>query len=98
MREPQRMQSVQTPIIPVVAALIRENPGTISLGQGVVGYGPPSEATDRLAEFFSDPDNHKYKPVHGIPQLIEAVRQKLSAENGVVVDSHRIFVTAGGNL
>ena len=33
-----RMQSVQSPIIPVVGELIRANPGTISLGQGVA-YG-----------------------------------------------------------
>ena len=41
MAEPIRMQSVQTPIIPVVAEMTRANPGTISLGQGVVYYGPP---------------------------------------------------------
>ena len=38
---PQRMQAVQQPIIPVVGELIRRHPGTISLGQGVVHYGPP---------------------------------------------------------
>jgi hypothetical protein len=38
------MQAVQSPIIPVVGELIRNCPGTISLGQGVVYYGPPPEA------------------------------------------------------
>jgi hypothetical protein len=31
-----RLESVQSPIIPIVEALIRNMPGTISLGQGVV--------------------------------------------------------------
>ena len=39
-----RMRAVQSPVIPHVAALIRDNPGTISLGQGVVHYPPPPEA------------------------------------------------------
>jgi hypothetical protein len=39
-----RMESVQSPIIPIVGQLIRENEGTISLGQGVVYYDPPSRS------------------------------------------------------
>ena len=39
-----RMNSVQSPLIPVIGELIRQNPGTISLGQGVVSYPPPPEA------------------------------------------------------
>lgn len=94
----QRLQDVQTPIIPVVARLIREHPGTISLGQGVVSYGPPPEALDRLTEFFADPENHKYKPVQGIPPLVSALQEKLNHENGIVAHQSRIFVTAGANL
>jgi hypothetical protein len=45
-----RMQAVQSPIIPVVGELIRANPGTISLGQGVAYYSPPPVA---LASNFS---------------------------------------------
>ncbi len=94
----QRLQDVQTPIIPVVARLIREHPGTISLGQGVVSYGPPPQAIERISEFLADPDNHKYKPVHGIPALIAALQGKLARENQIETGSERIFVTAGGNL
>ena len=35
------MDAVQAPIVAVVGDLIRQVPGTISLGQGVVHYGPP---------------------------------------------------------
>lgn len=94
-----RMQSVQTPIIPVVGELIRANPGTISLGQGVAWYGPPPEAGEYIQKFFADPQNHKYKLVQGIPELLEAIERKLAAENGIRLGSdQRIVVTAGANM
>ena len=96
---PLRMQAVQTPIIPSVAALIRDNPGTISLGQGVAYYGPPQQAIDQIGTFLADPENHKYKPVQGIPPLLEALAAKLEAENGIRLGSEStIVVTAGANL
>ena len=94
-----RMQSVQTPIIPVVGELIRAAPGTISLGQGVAYYGPPPEAAQDLERFWADPENHQYKLVQGIPELLEAIETKLAAENGIRVgDGQRIVVTAGANM
>src|SRR5213594_746160 len=99
MREPSRMQAVQSPIIPVVAELIRNFPGTISLGQGVVSYGPPPQATDELKRFFLDSENHKYKPVQGLPMLLEALERKLECENGIRLGpQNRLLVTAGGNM
>ena len=99
MQLPHRMQAVQTPVIPVVAELIRQHPGTISLGQGVVGYPPPQSALDEIASFLSDPQNHKYKPVHGIAPLLELLASKLKAENRIQIDqSNAIIVTAGGNM
>jgi aspartate/methionine/tyrosine aminotransferase len=94
-----RMQSVQTPIIPVVGELIRANPGTISLGQGVAYYGPPPQARDHIQRFWADPENHKYKLVQGIPELLEAIRAKLADENGICVgEGQQIVVTAGANM
>ena len=55
----RRIAAVDTPIIPTVAALVREHPGTISLGQGVVSYGPPEEAIARLPSLMSDVQLHK---------------------------------------
>lgn len=99
MNESNRMRAVQSPIIPVVAELIRAHPGTISLGQGVVSYGPPPQAIDQITTFLADPENHKYKPVHGIPALLQAIEQKLAAENGIVSSAaHRLLITAGGNM
>jgi aspartate/methionine/tyrosine aminotransferase len=93
-----RMQSVQSPIIPVVGELIRSNPGTISLGQGVAYYGPPPQAIEAIRRFLADPENHKYKLVQGIPQLLEAIERKLQEENGISLDGSRIVVTAGANM
>ena len=95
----QRISGVQSPIIPVVGEMIRKNPGTISLGQGVVNYGPPQRAIDYIAKFLSDPKNHLYQMVQGIPELIDLVRAKLEAENGIVIGEDRtVVVTAGGNM
>ncbi len=99
MRVSRRLEAVQSPIIPVIGDLIRATPGTISLGQGVVYYGPPREATDAIPGFLADPSNHRYKPVEGIPALVEALAAKLKSENGVAVGpASRIVVTAGGNM
>jgi aspartate/methionine/tyrosine aminotransferase len=99
MTESQRLRAVQTPIIPVIADLIRSHPGTISLGQGVVSYGPPPAALDHLGSFTADPANHKYQPVSGLPALLSAIEAKLAAENGIRTGTgSRVMVTAGGNL
>ncbi len=94
-----RMQSVQSPIIPMVGELIRQNPGTISLGQGVVFYGPPPEATGVIATFLSNPNLHKYQDVQGIPDLRAAIAHKLAAENQIQLEGdHQVVVTAGSNM
>ncbi|WP_341732329.1 pyridoxal phosphate-dependent aminotransferase [Microcoleus sp. EPA2] len=96
---PTRMESVQSPIIPVVGELIRQNPGTISLGQGVVAYNPPPQSFAKIPEFLANPDNHKYKAVEGIPALQDAIATKLKADNGIEINRHNsIVVTAGSNM
>src|SRR5688572_2272673 len=96
----RRIQDVQSPIIPVVAELIRTHPGTISLGQGVVSYGPPRQAVEAIPGFLADVNNHKYQAVHGVKALIEPLERKLAGENGIAINTagSRLFVTAGGNM
>ncbi|MBD2386300.1 pyridoxal phosphate-dependent aminotransferase [Cylindrospermum sp. FACHB-282] len=94
-----RMQDVQSPIIPVVGELIKNSPGTISLGQGVVYYSPPPEALEMLPKFLAEPGNHLYKAVEGIPPLLTALAAKLSAFNGIEINQENcIIVTAGSNM
>ena len=93
------MAQVVTPIIPTIAALARANAGTISLGQGVVSYGPPAEAIDKLPALLADPQLHKYQPVSGYAPLLDAVRAKLEAENGIRTEgTSEVMVTAGSNM
>jgi len=93
------MEEVQTPIIPVVGDLVRSTPGTISLGQGMVAYGPPREALEAIVGVSDDPKTHQYGAVEGTAALRQALAAKLRAENGIAVDdSTRVVVTAGGNM
>lgn len=98
--ESARLRAVQAPIIPAIADLIRAHPGTISLGQGVVGYGPPAGALAQIERFLAEPDQHKYQPVAGLPALVHALEAKLAGEHAVPVGAahgNRVMVTAGGN-
>lgn len=99
MTESIRLKSVQTPIIPVIGELIRQNPGTISLGQGVVWYPPPPQAAAQLAGFLANPVLNKYQAVYGIPELLGEIERKLEAENRIEVGKgSSLFVTAGANM
>src|SRR5436305_3833653 len=84
-----RLEAVQSPVIPVVAEMIRSHPGTISLGQGVVFYGPPPHAVEGVTAFLKDAENHKYRPVHGIPELLARIERKLAAENATPIGASR---------
>lgn len=97
--ESRRMQAVQSPVIPLVGEMVRRTPGCISLGQGVVHWGPPPQAIEQIGRFLADPDNHKYRPVQGVPELLERIAAKLRAENRLEVEgSDCVVVTAGGNM
>jgi aspartate/methionine/tyrosine aminotransferase len=98
-RRATRMDAVQTPMIPVVGELIQRHPGTISLGQGVVAYGPPPEAIAQITEFLSNPNNHKYQSLQGIAPLRAAIATKLETENQIAIGQTReVVVTAGSNM
>jgi aspartate/methionine/tyrosine aminotransferase len=89
---------VQLPMVPMVTAWSAQTPGTISLGQGMVGYGPPAAALARVAELAGDPAIHRYQPDPGMPELRRAFADKLARENDIDVDfRQRIVVTAGSN-
>ena len=94
----RRLAAVQLPVIPIVARWIAETPGTISLGQGVVSYGPPPEAVAASQRFGTALSDHRYGPVEGLPALVAALEAKLAAENGIAVQpGSQVLVTAGGN-
>jgi aspartate/methionine/tyrosine aminotransferase len=94
-----RMDEVQSPLIPLVGELIRQNPGTISLGQGVVSYPPPKNAIAYLQKFLVSPENNLYQAVTGIESLVTVIESKLATENQIKIsDRNCIVVTAGSNM
>ena len=94
-----RMEAIQLPIIPVVGELIKNSPGTISLGQGVVHYQPPNTAMELLTKFLAEPKNHLYQAVVGIPELLTVLAAKLSIFNDIDInEENAIVVTAGSNM
>jgi aspartate/methionine/tyrosine aminotransferase len=93
------MDGVQAPIIPVVGDIIRQVPGTISLGQGVVHYGPPPAAVAAVQAALFEPAAHEYSGGMGQPGLVNLIAAKLAAENGIdVAHGSAIMVTAGANM
>ena len=93
------MRAVQAPIVPILGGWIRETPGTISLGQGVVSYGPPPEAFDAIKGFGANVDENLYGPVEGDASLVQVLTGKLLCENGIRVEpDSRVVVTAGANM
>jgi aspartate/methionine/tyrosine aminotransferase len=99
LRAASRMERIQAPIVAVVGEWIRQTPGTISLGQGVVHYGPPAAAVDAVRAGLGAAATHEYQPVAGLPALRERMAAKLAAENGIdLARGSRVMVTAGGNM
>ena len=93
------MDAVQSPIIPVIGAMIRATPGTISLGQGVVHYGPPQSAIDAVREALTSSTVHGYGDSAGYEPLVSAIAKKLAIENGIdVAQGSAVMVTAGANM
>src|SRR5678815_4452309 len=80
-----RMDAIQAPIIAVIGDLIRQTPGTISLGQGVVHYGPPPASLKAVAGALGQPSTHDYQAASGQPALLAAIEQKLRRDNGIDV-------------
>src|SRR5947209_20117264 len=94
-----RMDRIQAPIVQVMGDLIRQVPGTISLGQGVVHYGPPAAAIEAARAALDLPATHEYQDGNGMPSLLAAIEEKLARDNGIAAGrGTRVMVTAGGNM
>lgn len=93
-----RAKAVQAPIIPQVADWIRAHPGTLSLGQGVAGYAPPATVWEEVSRLQREPLLNRYQAVGGLPELVNALWEKLAVSNGMMQSPERsLVVTAGAN-
>ena len=96
-----RIRQVQSPVIPIVGRWTAETPGTISLGQGIVNYAPPTQVFQAIRQTsFDDLALHRYSGVAGDPRVQELVAEKLKRENkiDVALQGCEVFCTAGANM
>jgi aspartate/methionine/tyrosine aminotransferase len=102
-----RLDAVLRPVIPELGALVRATPGTLSLAQGMVGWGPPPGVMAALAEACvgeADQAGSRlacrdgYGPVQGDPELLAALATSLRQEHGIDLDGAGLWVTAGSNM
>ena len=94
-----RLAQVQSPVIPVMAELIRQTPGTLSLGQGMVAWGPPPSSSSQLQQALASPaDLDPYGPVAGDPALLEALAAWLQRDHQLDLSGSALLITAGSNM
>ncbi|MBO66752.1 MAG: aspartate aminotransferase [Acidiferrobacteraceae bacterium] len=94
----KRLASVQPAIIPIIDELVSQNPGTISLGQGVVHYPPPAQAREEFEGFWAEATHHRYGSVAGIERLRDLITNKLISDNKIDLLQRFVLVTAGSNM
>jgi aspartate/methionine/tyrosine aminotransferase len=96
----RRLEQVQQPVIPVMGELIRQTPGTLSLGQGMVSWGPPEQVHQAVAAALQqhDPGLDRYGPVAGSEALREALGLWLQREQGLDLSQSAVLITAGSNM
>ena len=99
----RRILDTDPPVIVATKKLIAEGNAlggdeVLSLAQGVVHWQPPLEAKQRAKESIEDERGliHSYGPCEGLPELREALKAKLSKENGLE-SGVEVMVTTGAN-
>lgn len=99
MQPAPRLDRVLRPVIPELGALIRRTPGTLSLAQGMVHWGPPPGVADAVAEALAGPPRQldHYGAARGDAELLDAVAAALAAE-GLDLKGADLWVTAGSNM
>ena len=96
----RRLEQVQQPVIPVMGELIHQTPGTLSLGQGMVSWGPPEQVRQAVAAALQQnaPGLDRYGPVAGSEALREALGLWLQREQGLDLSASALLITAGSNM
>ena len=80
------------------ATSIRQMPGTISLGQGVVHYGPPPAAIEAARAAAERPTTHDTTADGLVRRSSSASRQAARRERHRRPRGRRVMVTAGANM
>lgn len=91
----RRAVATENPVMVQIQQLIRGANNPISLAQGVVYWQPPAEALEKVKEVILEPSTSCYGADEGLPELRQALTQKLHQENKLSKSS--VMVTAGAN-
>jgi aspartate/methionine/tyrosine aminotransferase len=98
----RRLEGVLDPVIPRVGAWLRQRPESLSLAQGMVNWGPPEAVAEALRAALGARDAsfslHRYGPMEGDEELLEAVRDELLGRQGLDLEGTTLLVTAGSNM
>ncbi|QPN63245.1 aminotransferase class I/II-fold pyridoxal phosphate-dependent enzyme [Synechococcus sp. CBW1004] len=102
----RRLASVLEPVIPLVGTLTAAHPGTLSMAQGMVDWGPPPEVLAGLQEVLAAARTEagaaaaldRYGPMQGDPELLEALASHLRNRHGLDLEGAALLVTAGSNM
>ncbi len=89
-----KLPSVGTTIFTIMSTMAQEH-DAINLSQGFPDFEPDQRLLDRVT-FYLRQGKNQYPPMTGVPALRQAISDKLSAEQALVVDPETdITITSG---
>ena len=68
----------------------------IGFGAGEPDFPTPAHIVEAAVAACRDPQNHKYSPIPGLPELREAIATKTARDSGLEVNASQVLVTNGG--
>jgi aspartate/methionine/tyrosine aminotransferase len=77
-------------------ALKASGENVIGFGAGEPDFATPQHIVEAAIEACRDPNNHRYTPAGGLPELKEAIAAKTMRDSGYAVEPSQVLVTNGG--
>ena len=68
----------------------------IGFGAGEPNFPTPANVVEAAAAACRDPKNYKYTPTPGLPELRQAIADKVKRDSGYDVSANQVVVTNGG--
>lgn len=68
----------------------------IGFGAGEPDFPTPGPIVEAAVDACRDPENHRYTPAGGLPELKDAIAAKTLRDSGYRVDPSQVLVTNGG--
>jgi aspartate aminotransferase len=70
----------------------------IGFGAGEPDFPTPDYVVEAAAQACWRPENHRYSPAGGLPELRRAIAVKSARDSGLAVDAGQVLVTCGGKM